>query len=199
MALRALRPFGDQRHVTVLQAVPYLLDRHHCGGYVLGCGIHIRIIYVEMAGDLKIAGRFTLSSLLPSAAELRLGDRVYVAWKLKEARDLRDFTLSQFAAEVSRETAPHRRNKGDFSKEAARGWRNGAVPEDYTIRAIAKVLGCPESFLFEATPGVTPPPTSAVSETELLAHNPEARIREAHTRAASGAGKKRGGHGKQGG
>lgn len=105
-----------------------------------------------MTGDLKIAGRFSLSSLLPSAGELRLGDRVYVAWKLKEARDLQDFTLTQFAAAVSRETAPHRRKKGDFSKEAARGWRNGAVPEDYTIKAIAKVLGCPESFLFAIIP-----------------------------------------------
>lgn len=152
-----------------------------------------------MAGDLKIAGRFSLSSLLPDAGALRLGDRIYVAWKLKEARDLADFTLKQFAAAVSAETAIHRRNKGDFSKEAARGWRNGAVPEDYTIKAIAKVLGCPESFLFEASPGVTPPPTSAGSETELLAHNSEARIREAHTRAASGVGRKRGGHGKRGG
>jgi hypothetical protein len=77
---------------------------------------------------------------------------------------------------------------------------NERVPDVDQTKAIvsADPRGRPPEWLAWGTiPTRTVPNSKA--ETELLAHKPEARIREADSRAANEGGKKRGGRGKRGG
>jgi transcriptional regulator with XRE-family HTH domain len=88
----------------------------------------------------------SIDSILPTG--LRFGDRFWVAWKRREIRDLRPVTPKEIAEAVALETG-----REGYSAEAARGWRRGSKPDPYVVKAIAKVLGCPEAELLNAEPG----------------------------------------------
>ena len=80
---------------------------------------------------------------------LRFGDAFWVAWKQREIRDLRPLSLRAIGEEVSAATG----RRENYRQETVRGWRRGSKPDDYVIRAIAKVLGCREEELVDAAPG----------------------------------------------
>lgn len=76
---------------------------------------------------------------------------MWAAWKLREIRDLRAISLREIALAVSEELG----ESEPYTVEGARGWRRGTKPRDYVIKALAKVLDCPEHILRDAAPGAT--------------------------------------------
>jgi hypothetical protein len=95
------------------------------------------------------------------------------------------------------------REKGyEISIETLRRFEmNERVPDVDQTKAIvsADPKERPPEWLAWGTIPTRTAPNSKAAETELLVHKPEARIREADSRAANEGGRKRGGHGKRGG